>query len=430
MTVPASWDARVVISGLGFVTSIGNDRATVSRSLRELRSGIERFEFLPGHELPVKVAGTIKGFNTAGLQWPTWTWPEGYAIPRDLLRGLPPHGLYAIVAFEQARADARLAPADLADEQTALFCASAGSPRMLRHHLNQIHASNGERVPPMGIVSSIAGTLNFNLAAHYGIRGAVAGFASACASTAQAIGYACDEIRLGRHRRVFVVGGEDLTFDSIYPFHGMRALSQNPDPARASRPFDRDRDGFVGTGGAVTLLLESAQAARERGAPIYAEVCGWGQSADGHDVAGSDPTGRGLAAAMRRALASAEIRPADVDYVNAHATSTPAGDQSEARALHTVFTTAGAFPAVSSAKALTGHGLSLAGAMETAFCALCLAEGFVLGAANLENPDPACEGLNLPRASLPVAPRFVLKNSSAFGGSNVCLVLRRWDGAV
>jgi 3-oxoacyl-(acyl-carrier-protein) synthase len=420
--------ARVVISGLGFVTSIGNDRATVTRSLREMRSGIERFDFLPGRELPVKVAGTIKGFETSGALWPTWRWPARYSISRDLLRGLPPHGLYAIVAFEQALADAALTSADVANEETGLFCGSAGSPRLTRHHLNQMCDSNGERVAPMGIVSAIAGTLNFNLAAHYGIRGAVGGFASACASTAQAIGYAGDEIALGRQQRMFVVGGEDLSFESIFPFHGMRALSQNPDPARASRPFDRDRDGFVGTGGAVALLLENADAARSRGARIYAELRGWGQAGDGYNVANSDPEGRGLALAMRRALAAADVKPGDIDYVNAHATSTPAGDRSEALALRAMFTAAGAHPAVSSSKALTGHGLSLAGAMETAFCALCISDGFIPGAANIENVDPVCEGLNLPAATLARSPRFVLKNSSAFGGANVCLVLSRREG--
>src|SRR5258706_10712490 len=281
--------ARVVISGLGFVTSIGNDRGAVTQSLRELRSGIERFEFLPGQELPIKVAGTIKGFETSGALWPTWRWPDGYTISRDLLRGLPPHGLYAITAFEQALTDAGLTPADVANEDTGLFCGSGGSPRLMRNFLNQMNDSNGERVNPMGIVSAIAGTLNFNLAAHYGIRGAVGGFASACASTTQAIGYGCDEIGLGRQRRVFVVGGEDLSFDSVFPFHGMRALSQNPDPARASRPFDRDRDGFVGTGGAVALLLEDAETAHARGARIYAELKGWGQAGDGYNVATSDP---------------------------------------------------------------------------------------------------------------------------------------------
>lgn len=419
--------ARVVVSGVGFVTSIGNDRAAVGSSLRELRSGIERFDFLPGTELPVKVAGTIKGFDTTAPQWAGWRWPAGYVIPKDVLRGLPPHGLYAFCAVEQAIADARLTAAGLADGETGLFCASAGSPRLMRQYLNQIHDSRGERIAPMSVVSSIAGTLNFNLAAHYGIRGAVAGFASACASTTQALGYAFDEITLGRQRRMLVVGGEDLSWESIFTFHGMRALSRNADPARASRPFDRGRDGFVGTGGAVALLLEEADSAHERSAPIYAEMLGWGQASDGSNVAITHPEGQGLARAMRRALDAAGVTAGEIDYVNAHATSTPTGDLSEVRALHTIFTAAGAHPPVSSTKALTGHGLSMAGVMETAFCALGIAEGFIPGAANLENPDPACDGLNLPRATRSSAPRLVLKNSCGFGGSNACLVLRRWE---
>jgi len=418
---------RVVVSGIGFVTSIGNDRATVSRNLRELWPGIERFDFLPGTELPVKVAGTIKGFDTTAPQWAGWRWPAGYTIPKDVLRGLPPHGLYAFCALEQVIADSRLTAEILVDGETGLFCSSAGSPRLMRQYLNQIHDSRGERIAPMSVVSSIAGTLNFNFAAHYGIRGAVAGFASACASTTQALGYGFDEITLGRQRRILVVGGEDLSWESIYTFHGMRALSRNPDPARASRPFDRDRDGFVGTGGAVALMLEDADSAQARGASIYAELLGWGQASDGSSVAITHPEGQGLARAMRRALDSAGVTPAEIDYVNAHATSTPTGDLSETRALQAIFTAAGARPPVSSTKALTGHGLSMAGVMETAFCALGLAEGFIPGNANLENPDPACEGLNLPRTTVSHAPRLVLKNSSGFGGSNACLVLRRWE---
>ncbi len=419
--------SRIVISGLGLVTSIGNDVAAVTDSLRELRSGIERFDFLPGADLPIKVAGTVKGFDTSTVQWPGWRWPDGYTFSRDALRGMPPHGLYALCAVEQVVRDAKLTPAELRADDTGLFCASAGSPRLMRHLLNQIHESRGERVPPMGVVSTIAGTLNFNLAAHLGIRGAVAGFVSACASTTQAIGYAWDEVALGRQRRVLVVGGEDLSFESTFPFHGMRALSRNPDPARASRPFDRDRDGFVATGGATALLVEAADAARARGAPIYAELLGWGQASDGFNVANSHPDGEGLAAAMRRALGAARVAPAAIDYVNAHATSTPAGDLSEVRALHAVFTQAGAHPAISSTKALTGHGLSFSGAMETAFCALALTEGFTIGNANLEHPDPACDGLELPRTTESSVPRTILKNSSGFGGSNVCLVLRRWE---
>ncbi len=417
---------RVVVSGLGFVTSIGNDAASVTTSLRELRSGIERHDFLPGSDLPIKVAGTLKGFDTTTLQWAGWTWPAGYEFNRDVLRGLPPHGLYAMCAIEQLIREARLTEAELHSDETGLFCASAGSPRLLRSLLNQIHESRGTRIPPMGVVSTVAGTLNFNFAAHLGIRGAVGGFVSACASTSQAIGYAYDEIALGRHQRILVVGGEDLSFESIIPFHGMRALSRNPDPASASRPFDRARDGFVGTGGAAAILLENSSAAAARGAPIHAELLGWGQASDGFNVANSDPEGAGLANAMRRALRAAGVAPAEVDYVNAHATSTPVGDASEARALRTVFTRAGAHPAVSSTKALTGHGLSFCGAMETGFCALSLSQGFVPGTAHLTDPDPECEGLDLPRETRPVAPRIVLKNTSGFGGSNVCLVLRRW----
>jgi len=417
---------RVVVSGVGFVTSIGNDCAAVATSLRELRSGIESHDFIPGADLPVKVAGTIKGFDTSSIQWAGWRWPGGYAFTRDALRGMPPHGLYALCATEQAVSDARLTKADLTAEDTGLFCGSAGSPRLLRHYLNQIHDSRGARVSPMGVVSTIAGSLNFNLAAHLGIRGAVAGFVSACASTTQAIGYAFDEIALGRLRRLLVVGGEDMIMDSIFPFHGMRALSRNPDPARASRPFDRDRDGFVGTGGSVALVLEESESARARKAPIYAELAGWGQSGDGYNVANPDPEGRGLASAMARSLASAGVSPGEIDYVNAHATSTQAGDAAEALALHSVFTSKGAHPCVSSTKALTGHSLSCSGVMETAFCALALDQGFIPGAANLENPDPVCAGLNLPQKTLLSGPRVILKNSSGFGGSNVCLVLRRW----
>lgn len=417
---------RVGITGLGFITSIGNDRVAVERSLRELRHGFEPHVFFPGHEVPVKVAGTIKGFDTRSTHFAEWRWPERYTLTREMLRSLPPHGLHAYCAMEQLIADGRLTADELTAEDTGLFTGSAGSPFLQRHFLTPLHDTHGERVFPLGIVSAVAGTLNFNLGAHYGIRGAVCGFTSACASTAHAIGYGYDEIKLGRLRRVLVVGGEDLTAETTYSFHGMRALSRNPDPDTASRPFDAGRDGFVGTGGSVALLLEDIEIADARGAPVYAEMVGWGQSADGYNLAIPEPTGRGLAVAMRRAMASAELTPGEVDYVNAHATSTPAGDVAELHALRAVFGAAGHRPAISSTKALTGHGLSMASVMETGFCALALAGQFIPGQAHLVNPDPACAGLNLPRETLNQAPRIVLKNSSGFGGSNVVLVLRRW----
>ncbi|MDP1579873.1 MAG: beta-ketoacyl-[acyl-carrier-protein] synthase family protein [Candidatus Didemnitutus sp.] len=414
-----------VITGLGFITSIGQDRATVQRSLGELRHGFEPIEFFNNPALPVKVAGTLKGFSFPTPSWRDWRWPDKFSVDRELLRGLAPHGVYAFCALQQALADAGLDPAELTDGTTGLFCASAGSPFLLHSFLNQMHETRGERGNPMGIVSSIAGTLNFNLAAHYKIAGAVCGFVSACASSSHALGYAMDEIRLGRQQRMLVVGAEDLSAESIISFSSLRALSSNSDPATASRPFDRQRDGFVGTGGSVALIIEDADLARRRGARIYAELIGWGQASDGHSVAVSHPEGAGLRRAMQRALADAQVNASDIGYVNAHATSTVAGDRSEALALHAVFTAAGAEPRVSSTKALTGHGLSLAGAMEAAFCALAVDGGFIPGAAHLTELDPICDGLDLPRTTLDEAPGLVLNNSSGFGGSNVCHVLRR-----
>lgn len=411
-----------VITGLGFITSIGNDRATVLRNLRELRHGFERVEFLGNPAVPVKVAGTVKGFAFPTPNWRDWSWPAQFNVDREVIRGLAPHGVYALCALQQAIADAGLAPTELANADTGLFCASAGSPYLLTYYINQMYAARGERGNPMGIVSSIAGTLNFNLAAHFKISGAVCGFVSACASSSHALGYAMDEIRLGRQKRMLVVGAEDMNAESVLPFASLRALSVNPDPATASRPFDRRRDGFVGTGGAVALVVEDGDMARRRGAAIYAELIGWGQAGDGHSVAASHPEGAGLQIAMRRALADAAVAPEAIGYVNAHATSTPAGDRSEAIALRAVFAGA-AKPKISSTKALTGHGLSLAGAMEAGFCALALREAFIPGAAHLTDPDPICEGLDFPRESIDAPPGLVLNNSSGFGGSNVCHVL-------
>lgn len=417
-----------VISGLGFITCIGNDSPSVLRSLRELRHGFEPIEFLGNPNLPVRVAGRVKGFDFPTPSWRDWSWPERYDVDRGLLRGLAPHGVYALCALEQALADAGLGRSELVDGRTGLYCASAGSPYLMNHFVNQMHATRGERGNPMGIISSIAGTLNFNLASHYRISGAVCGFASACASSSHALGFAMDEIRLGRQERMLVVAAEDFTAESIVPFLSLRALSTNPNPATASRPFDRGRDGFVGTGGAAALVIEDGALARRRGARVLAELVGWGQAGDGHSVAVSHPEGAGLREAMRRALADARVDVSEIGYVNAHATSTPAGDRSEALALNEVFTRNNARPRVSSTKALTGHGLSLAGAMEVAFCALAIAENFVPGAAHLEEPDPVCAGFNLPPATLDESPGIVLKNSSGFGGSNVCHVLRRANG--
>ncbi len=411
----------VFITGLGFVTSIGHSRAAVVESLTAMRSGIVPWDPLPGTALPVKVAGTLKGFDLAATEPAGWTFPDNLEIDRQTARSLPPHGACAVLAVHQALAEAGLSLTGITDGRTGLACASGGSPQVMFDRLSAMARTGWQRGHPLGAVASVAGTLNFNLAAHLGIRGACCGFVSACASSAHALGYACDAIRLGRQDRMIVVGAEDLNVPMLLPFHAMGALSLETDPARASCPFDEGRNGFTGTGGAVVLILESGSAARRRGATRLARLAGWGEAADGFSVAAPHPEGDGLARAMALAFSDAGINPDEIDYVNAHATSTPAGDRAEALALHRVFGTHR--PAISSTKALTGHGLSLAGAMEAAFCVLALQEGFIPGQANLVKVLPEGAGLDFPRETRDTRPAIIASNASGFGGANVCLIL-------
>ncbi|MCC5806225.1 MAG: beta-ketoacyl-[acyl-carrier-protein] synthase family protein [Opitutales bacterium] len=417
---------EVAVTGLGWVTSIGCDGASVLHSLRHSRSGIRPVDWFPGAEdNPVKVAGTVPEFDVSSHAWPLWKYPGQYTLRRDALRSLPPHGIYALCATLQALEDAGLAESEISSPRTGLFCASAGSPMLMRRHLSQIDASSGARGHPLGVVSSISGTLNFNLGAYFKIKGANMGVVSACASSSHAVAYAMEEIRSGRQERMIVVGAEEVNAETLVPFAAMRALSPSAGPD-ASCPFDRRRDGFVGTGGAVTLILESTALAHSRSARLRALARGWGQASDGHNIAISREDGDGLARAMENALADAALAPRDIAYINAHATSTPVGDLSETRALARVFADHPDVP-VSSTKALTGHALSMAGALEAAVTCLCLEDSFIPPQAHLREPDPGCAKLHLPTAPLALGGEYALSNSSGFGGSNVTLVFRRAD---
>ncbi len=415
---------KVYITGVGFITSIGNDATSVSESLRELRHGMVQYPPFQKPDVPVKVAAPIRDFQTDTTDQEDWVFPARYNIRREILRGMAPHGVYAYCAMQQAVEDAKLTEADYSNPDTGLYAASAGSPFLLGHHLERMRKVGVMRCPPLGVVASISGTVNFNLVSQFKIKGASTGFSSACASSAHAMGFAYDEIALGRQKRMFVIGAEDGNVESILPFAGMRALSLQTDPSIASRPFDVARDGFVGTGGATVLVLESEEEVTRRRAKVYGELAGWGQASDGHNVAISHPDGEGLRMAIENALKYSDVTPEEVDYVNAHATSTPIGDLSEIKALKAIFKSSPSRPAISSTKALTGHGLSLAGAMEAAFCSLAMKEGFIPGSAHITNLDPACAGLNIIRATLPQRPNIVLSNSSGFGGANVCLVFK------
>jgi 3-oxoacyl-[acyl-carrier-protein] synthase-1 len=417
---------RVVITGLGFITSIGNDRAAVVQSLRESRSGIETFSELPQQSGSPTVAGTVKGFSFPSAQFDDWTWPAGYTIDRLQLRSMCPHVVYAYCAMQQAIADARLKPEEISSPRTGAMCASGGSMWMIYENLKTMETRGVHKCFPLALPAAIPGTLNSNLGAAFALKGAVLGFASACASSAHAFGYGYDQIRDGRQDRVFVVGAEDCNRFSILPFAGVRALSVERDSSKTPRPFDLQRDGFVGTGGAAVLVLEELETARARGATIYAEALGWGEAADGYNVMAPQPEGEGLSRAMVDALARAAVRPEEVDYINAHATGTTVGDLSEVRAIRRVFSGA-RVPGVSSTKALTGHGLCLAGAMEAAFTVLALHEKFMPVSAKITQLDPACAVVPIVTEPSTVQPRIALSNSSGFGGANVALVLKRWD---
>lgn len=415
---------RVVITGLGFTTSIGNSRTEVLQSLRECRSGIEVMpELSSASGDRVKLAGTVKGFAFPTTDPLDWTLPDSLNLGRSELRTMTPNTVFAVAAMEEAIRDAQLDDALVSHPMTGLHSASAGSTWLTHEVVNSLLTRGPMRTPAPAIVTGLPNSLQLNLASHYAIKGASLGFSSACASTAHAIGFASDLIRAGRQEIVFVVGAEDCHVTTMLPFAALRALSSQSDPELAPCAFDVARDGFVVCGGAAVLVLESVDHAANRGARAYAEVKGWGQSSDGHDVVAPDPTGSGLARAMSDALRDANLLPEDVDYLNAHATGTTVGDIAELNALKTVFT-GPKRPHVSSTKSLTGHGLSLAGALEAAICCLALSEGFMPVSAKIRQLDPSCEGVNIITQPVPHKPRIAMSNSSAFGGANVTLILR------
>lgn len=415
---------NVVITGLGFITSIGNDYSSVKDSLVNLRNGIAVYPPFENDAIPVKCVGTVKDFDVSSTDQEDWIYPPQYRVRRDVLRAMAPHCLYAYCAMKQAIADAGLTEEQISNTDTGMYTASAGSTTMLYHHMQRLDASSVARANPFGIVCSIAGTLSFNLVSAFKIKGAGCGFVSACASSSHALGFAADEIRYGRQKRMFVVGGEDGDYRTLLPFAGMRALSTNPDPETASRPFDKNRNGFVGCGGGVVMVLEEEQTALERGAKVYAKIAGWSQASDGYNVAIPQPDGDGVFNAATKALADAGVSPDEVQYINAHATSTPIGDRAELKAIKRVFGE-NAKAAISSTKAITGHGLSLAGVMEAAFCAMAMREGFTPGSAHITELDDEAQGLNIITKTLDKAPDVCVSLSSGFGGANTAIVFKK-----
>lgn len=418
----------VLVTGLGLACPLGLDASTVTQRLARLEHGIVPWtwsETLGPH--PVRVAAAVPGFRFGSPRAGDWELPAGYHPPGQLLRFLPPSGVLAHFAVEQALADAGLDPAGLRDGRTGLFTAHPGSPMLMHHHLGEIEAAFAARGNPRALLRSAPGLLNWQFIAHYGIRGSACGHLSACSSASHALGAAIDEIRLGRQDRILVVAGESLSWETFLPFHSLAALSTEAHPDLACLPFDTRRSGFVAGSGGACLILESEAAADARQAKVRARLFGWGQASDGFHPVLPEPGGDGILRAARAALADAGLTPAGIDYINAHAPGTVAGDAAEARGILALLDAdpARPRPPVSSTKALTGHGLCLAGLLEAALCTLSLEAGLVPGQAGLEHADAACADLSLPRASEFTGPRNVLHLSSGFGGTNVAMVIGR-----
>jgi 3-oxoacyl-[acyl-carrier-protein] synthase-1 len=415
--------SRVFVTGLGFISSIGNDEATVVDHLRQLTHGMELFPPLQITESPVKLAAPVKDFDVDSYDPEDWTYPEKYKLRREILRSYSPHVLYAYCSMKQAVEEAGLEEGDISNPDTGLYSASAGSSRFLHKSLEKMYKRGIMRCNPLNIVSSVAGTVSFNLVSNFQIQGVSTGFASACASSGHALGFAYEEIRRGRQKRMFVVGAEDCNFDSIVPFAVMRALTLSDDPDTAARPFDKHRQGFVSSGGGVTMIIESEDEVERRGVAPYGELIGWGQASDGFNVAISHPDGRGLQVAMRTALKDASVSQEQIGYLNAHAPSTPIGDLSEVIAMKEIFNS-GHSPMISSTKALTGHGLSVSSLLESGICMLGFKYGFVPGSAHIEELMPEAESLNIIRTTMDETPEYMMSNSSGFGGANTSLIFR------
>ncbi len=404
---------RVVITGMGVVSAIGQTLDEVSRSLREGTSGIGVDPERKTRHFRSPLTGIIRGFDASKR------------FDRKARKTMGQAAAYGGAAALDAVADARLDAKSLARPDVGVIFGNDSTCDASADLFEQL-ARYG-RTTALGsahIIKVMNSTVTMNLATLLGARGACWTLSAACASGLHALGQAAMLIALGQQEVVICGGAQESGWHGMAAFDALGALStREDDPARASRPFDKTRDGLVPSGGGAALVVEPLEAARARGARIYAEVLGYGFSCDGGHL--TNPTGDGAVRVMRHALKMASVAPGEVDYVNAHATSTPIGDAVEARAIGEVF--GGHKVPVSSTKGLTGHECWMAGASEVVYSLLMARDGFVAGNPHLSDPDEAAAGLNLPRASLAVRPRTILKNSFGFGGTNAAVVLRTVD---
>ncbi|MEC4750513.1 beta-ketoacyl-ACP synthase I [Methylomicrobium sp. Wu6] len=404
---------RVVVTGLGIVSSIGNNRDEVVESLKLGRSGIGFADIYRELGFRSHIHGAIKIDLEAH-------------IDRKIKRFMGDGAAFNYIAMQQAIDDSGLAESDISNERTGLVMGSGGpSTSNLVEAADILREKGIKKVGPYMVPRTMSSTNTACLATPFKIKGVNYSISSACATSAHCIGHASELIQMGKQDIVFAGGGEEVHWTMSVLFDAMGALSSkyNEIPEAASRPYDETRDGFVISGGGGVLVIEELEHAKARGAKIYAELTGYGATSDGYDMV--QPSGEGAVRCMRQALATVRNK---VDYINAHGTSTPVGDTRELEALRTVFG-AGQVPKVSSTKSLTGHALGAAGVNEAIYSLLMMEENFLSASANITHLDPGAEGIPIVRAREDnVTLNTIMSNSFGFGGTNATLVFERYTG--
>lgn len=401
---------RAVITGLGIVSSIGNNQQEVLASLREGRSGITFSQELKDSGMRSHVWGNVK-LDTTGL------------IDRKVVRFMSDASIYAFLSMEQAIADAGLSPeAYQNNPRVGLIAGSGGgSPRFQVFGADAMRGPRGlKAVGPYVVTKAMASGVSACLATPFKIHGVNYSISSACATSAHCIGNAVEQIQLGKQDIVFAGGGEELCWEMACEFDAMGALSTkyNDTPEKASRTYDAHRDGFVIAGGGGMVVVEELEHARARGAHIYAEIVGYGATSDGADMVA--PSGEGAVRCMKMAMHGVDT---PIDYLNSHGTSTPVGDVKELAAIREVF--GDKSPAISATKAMTGHSLGAAGVQEAIYSLLMLEHGFIAPSINIEELDEQAAGLNIVTETTDRELTTVMSNSFGFGGTNATLVMRK-----
>ncbi len=407
---------RVVVTGMGIVSSIGNSADEVLASLKAGRSGITANEEMAEHGFRSRVAGAIKLVVSEH-------------VDKRALRFMGPGAAYAHIAMEQAIKDAGLEPSDVINPMTGLIAGSGGpsTSALFAAHQTVLKTGATKRIGPFAVPKCMSSTVSANLATAHQIKGMNFSITSACSTSLHCIGMAAQQIALGNQDVMFGGGGEELDWTLSCLFDAMGAMSSkyNDTPDKASRAFDAGRDGFVISGGGAMLVLEALEHAEARGAKIYAEVTGFAATSDGADMVA--PSGEGGERAMRGALRTlGEDR--KVSYINAHGTSTPVGDIGEVEAVRRVFGQ-GSTPPISSTKSMTGHSQGATGAQEAIYCLLALENDFIIPSINVENLDPALDPAEVATVRVDNAGLdTVMTNSFGFGGTNGSMLLSKFHG--